>query len=69
VKNPNPVLIDPERHFNRFSEAAEEVVDARILLGIRFRAADEEGRRLGNRVAHWTFMHVLRPVHGNNRAR
>jgi hypothetical protein len=64
VNNPDPSLISQERHFDRFSDAAHEVVEARILLGIHFRAADEEARRLGNRVAQWTFMHFLRPRPG-----
>jgi len=64
VKNPDPSLIIQERHFDRFSDAAAEVVEARILVGIHFRFADEEARRLGNRVAQWTFMHFLRPVPG-----
>jgi hypothetical protein len=51
------------RTYTRFSDAAQEVVDARILLGIHFRSADEEARRLGTRVAHWTFMKTLRPQH------
>jgi hypothetical protein len=54
----------PIRHFTSFSQAAQEVVDARVLLGIHFRFADEEGRRLGERVAHWTFQKFLRPVPG-----
>jgi hypothetical protein len=64
VKNPDPSLFNQERHFDRFSDAAHEVVEARILLGIHFRAADEEARRLGSRVAQWTFMHFLRPGPG-----
>ena len=62
VKNPP---ISQERHFDRFSDAADEVVEARILVGIHFRFADEEARRLGNRVAQWTFMHFLRPRPGS----
>jgi hypothetical protein len=61
VKNPNPVLIDKEREFKRFSQAMEEVVDARIILGIHFRFADEEAREQGSRVAHWTFKKILQP--------
>jgi hypothetical protein len=56
---------DKERDFDSFSEAAQEVVEARILLGIHFRFADEEARRLGERVAHWTFQKYLRPVGGS----
>ena len=64
VKNPAAIIVDKERDFTSFSQAAQEVVDARVLLGIHFRFADEEGRRLGERVAHWTFQKFLRPVPG-----
>jgi hypothetical protein len=59
-----PLVDDRERDYERFSQAAQEVVDARVLLGIHFRFADEEGRRLGERIAHWTFQKFLRPVPG-----
>ena len=64
VKTTSPLVTDPEREYTSFSQAAQEVVDARVLLGIHFRFADEEGRRLGERVAHWTFQKFLRPVPG-----
>jgi hypothetical protein len=60
-----PTGIANERHFTSCSQAAQEVVDARVLLGIHFRFADEEGRRLGERVAHWTMQKFLRPVPGS----
>ena len=66
VKNPSPLVIDKERDYTSFSQAAQEVVEARILQGIHFRAADEEGRRLGERVAHWTFQQYLRAVPGGH---
>jgi hypothetical protein len=50
------------RTFHRFSDAAQEVVDARVLLGIHFRYADEDGRKAGQRIAQWAFKHFLRPV-------
>jgi len=50
------------RTYRRFSEAADEVVNARILLGIHFRTADVEARLLGRRVAFWTFFNTLRPL-------
>jgi hypothetical protein len=62
VKNPSPLVILKERPYTRISDAAQEVVEARILLGIHFRSADEAARRLGSRVAHWTFRTQLRPV-------
>jgi hypothetical protein len=54
------------RHFSRFSDAAQEVVDVRVLQGIHFRFADEAGRRQGERIALWTFFNVLRPLHGRD---
>jgi PAP2 superfamily len=58
------------RTFRRFSEAAEEVVDARIWLGIHFRTADVDARKLGERVAWWAFSNFLRPIgHGRGHDR
>ena len=65
VKSIPAQAANPERFYTRFSQAAQEVVDARILLGIHFRSADEEARRLGNRVAHWAFQKFLKPVPGS----
>lgn len=64
VKSTSVNTTTPVRHFSRFSQVAQEVVEARILLGIHFRFADEEARRLGERVAHWTFQKFLRAVPG-----
>ena len=64
VKTTAANAIDKERDFTSFSQAAQEVVEARILLGIHFRSADEEARRLGERVAHWTFQKFLKPTPG-----
>lgn len=50
------------RTFNRFSDAADAVVDARILLGFHFRFADTAARRQGTQVANWVFRRFLRPV-------
>ena len=69
VKTTHPLVTNKERQYTRCSDAAQEVVDARVLLGIHFRYADEEGRRLGRRVAHWTFMNFLRPAAGSQSAR
>jgi len=65
VTSNSPALTDPAtrtRTYHRFSEAAQEVVDARVLLGIHFRFADEAARQQGRRVARWAFRHYLRPV-------
>jgi hypothetical protein len=64
---------DPNiRTYERFSDAADEMVDVRIYQGIHFRFSDIEGRKLGKRVADWTFKNALRPLdcddrdHGHN---
>jgi hypothetical protein len=64
VASTSPNTTTPVRHFSSFSQCAQEVVDARILLGIHFRSADAEARRLGERVSHWTFQKFLGPVPG-----
>jgi hypothetical protein len=58
------LAVQKTRNFTRFSQAAQEVVDARVLLGIHFRFADEVARTQGSRVAHWVFQKSLRPVPG-----
>jgi len=57
-----PICTNP-RLYRRFSDAAEDVVDARIWLGIHFRFADTAARTLGTRVAWNTFTTALRPKH------
>ena len=42
-----PLAVKKTRTYNRFSEAMQDVVDARIWLGIHFRFADLEGRTQG----------------------
>ncbi len=62
-----PLAVQKTRTYTRLSDVAQEVVDARVLLGIHFRFADEEARRQGTRVATWTFRKFLRPVPGSGR--
>ena len=50
------------RTYGRFSAVADDVVDARIYMGIHFRFADEVARRQGKQAANWAFSHVLRPL-------
>jgi hypothetical protein len=60
-----PICTNP-RVYDRLSDAAEEVVDARMWLGIHFRFADEVARRQGTSVARWVFERFLRPVHDDH---
>ena len=51
------------RSFARFSQAADEVVDARVWGGIHFRNADEDGSRIGEEVARWRDRHFFEKSH------
>lgn len=62
IASTTPGLLVNPRPYHRFSDAALDVVEVRILQGIHFRHADEQARRQGRRVAHWVFMNSLRPV-------
>jgi hypothetical protein len=62
VTTTNPLALQPTRTFDRFSDAAAQVVVARIYEGIHFRAADEMGRKQGRHVAQWAFSHFFKPV-------
>ena len=57
-----PLAIQKTRVYNRFSDAAQDVVDARVYLGIHFRFADTAARKQGQRVAEWAFTHFLLPL-------
>jgi hypothetical protein len=57
-----PLAVQKSRIYNRFSDAAQDVVDARILLGIHFRFADTAARKQGQQVAEWAFNHFLLPL-------
>jgi hypothetical protein len=63
--NTGPTIQDT-RTFNRFSDARQEVVDARIYEGIHFRFADEAARKQGMSVANWAFNNFLRPLNDHD---
>jgi hypothetical protein len=60
-----PQVVQKARIYNRFSDAAADVVDARVYLGIHFRFADTVARRQGSHAANWAFSHFLLPVGRN----
>jgi hypothetical protein len=57
-----PLAVQRTRTYNRFSDAAHDVVNARIWEGIHFRFADVQARKQGRHVAQWVFSHFLRSV-------
>jgi hypothetical protein len=44
------------------SQAEQEVVDARVYVGIHYRNSDNIARAQGRRVSNWIFRHYFRPV-------
>ena len=61
-----PLAVQKTRTYKRFSDAAQDVVDVRVLQGIHFRFADVAARRQGRQVAKWAFKHFLRPIHDDD---
>ena len=49
------------RSFTSFSQAIEEIVDARVYSGIHFRTEDEQGALLGKKVANYAQEHFFEP--------
>jgi hypothetical protein len=62
VTSNSPAAIKKSRTFNSFTAASQQVVLARILLGIHFRFADVEARKQGRLVAEHVYDHFLLPV-------
>jgi hypothetical protein len=52
------------RSFTRFSQAVNEIVDARVWSGIHFRNADEDGARIGTQIAKYRDKHYFERVRG-----
>jgi hypothetical protein len=53
------------RSYDTGKQARQEVVDARVWLGIHFRTADVKGAEMGEQVAAWALDHHFRPVSGH----
>jgi hypothetical protein len=61
----NPLALHKTRTFIRFSQAAQEVVDARVYVGIHYRNSDNTARAQGQRVANWVFKNYFRRIGGH----
>ena len=57
------VLLGVTRTFRRFSDALEDVKNARIVAGIHFRTACDDGTVLGHAVAQYIMDHAFQRVH------
>jgi hypothetical protein len=56
-----PQAVQQTRMYQRFTDAADDVVIARVYEGIHFAFSDSEARKQGESVAKWVFKHFLRP--------
>jgi hypothetical protein len=60
-----PTTITATRTFTSLSQARDEVVEARILQGIHFRRADEDGVAVGKGVTNYVNSHLFKTVDDN----
>jgi hypothetical protein len=65
---PTPPAAPLTRTFTSFSQAADEIVDARVWAGIHFRTADKAGARIGRRVVRYAEHHFFGRVHRGDHA-
>lgn len=57
-----PKALQKTRYFTRFSQAEDEVIVARIYVGIHYRTSDRVARAQGIQVANWVFKNFFRPI-------
>jgi hypothetical protein len=58
----NPHALLKTRTFSSFSQSENEVIDARVYVGIHYRTSDRAARAQGLRVADWVFKNYFRPM-------
>jgi len=58
----NPMALQKTRTFTSLSQAEQEVVDARVYVGIHYRNSDTTAREQGRHVSNWVFKYYFRPV-------
>jgi len=59
----NDLLIGVTRSYRSFTQALDEVKNARIFAGIHFRSACDDGQTTGDEVANWVLDNALLPAH------
>jgi hypothetical protein len=52
-----------QRHYDRGNALVQDVVDARVWLGIHFRTADTAAKEIGRQLTAWTLDRYFQPVH------
>jgi hypothetical protein len=59
----NDLAIGVTRSFHSFSQALDEVKNARVFAGIHFRFSCDDGTTVGNQVGNWVLDRALLPAH------
>jgi hypothetical protein len=57
-------LTNPVRSFGRFSQALDEVLDARVYGGMHYRNSTKKGAKIGKQVSHYLTRHFFQPSRG-----
>jgi hypothetical protein len=52
-----------QRQYDSGRVLRQDVVDARVWLGIHFRFGDIASREIGRRLTAWTLDHYFQPIH------
>jgi hypothetical protein len=50
------------RHYDQFTDVVDDTIDARVYIGIHFRAPDVQGAEIGKDVARWLDQNFFEPV-------
>ena len=59
-------LTNPVRSFGSFSQALDEVSDARVYGGMHYRNSTRKGRNIGKQVSHYVTTHCFLPSRGRH---
>ena len=54
--------VNGNRDYTAFSDVGNDIVEARMLMGIHFRFADVAGRSCGQSVGRWVYRYSLRSL-------
>ncbi|PYT09814.1 MAG: PA-phosphatase [Acidobacteria bacterium] len=57
-------VTNPVRSFASFSEALDEVLDARVYGGMHYRNSTNKGAKIGKQVSHYVTRHFFQPSRG-----
>jgi hypothetical protein len=56
------VRTNTERSYRKASDVVNEVIEARMLIGVHFRSADEDGAVIGRKIARQIRSRLFKPL-------